>query len=97
MPICPSCHYGYDEGHSFCPKCGAGSHYPHKCGSFSMFCLRMAQLASLVGVMISIVGGIIALTNGDWVQSLFIFLLSTPICMGSFVAFGLVIRYAKGE
>lgn len=113
MPLCHKCHEGYGPSLETCPKCGTpkpAPFFPHeqksfagddalfpRCGSFEIFCLWCAFVASILLVGLSLVGAVQAIVTGKLFDAAFTLFLVSPALTGVSVALRLAIRYARGE
>lgn len=106
MPSCPRCRTEYHATEPHCPKCGAPRpvfgpsrntyvRRPQRCSPHIHACLYLARVAACLSALITFVGGIVALTEGSWGSGLLSILVATPVSLGHYVGFGLLIDYAE--
>ena len=102
MTTCPRCHAEYDQEAPHCPTCRAprlsANLQPRprrRCGPLAYFCLRFACVATLLGVGITVIAGLVGLASGQFIKGLVILLIGTPIAIGHFAALGLAVDYAE--
>jgi hypothetical protein len=102
MTTCHRCQTDFENHLLNCPSCGASNERDRihvrpkrRCSDFAYFFLKFAQIATLLGLFLCLLVGVLALLNAEFAKGLVHLLILAPIAAGQFVMFGLVAQFAN--
>jgi hypothetical protein len=75
----------------------AGVVVTRRVGVFALACLHVARVGALLNVLAVLAVGALVASNSHPFVAAFLVLLGVPVSIGHFVAFGLIIEYARTE
>lgn len=101
MKICTYCQRGYADTDDTCPTCGSSKHIPAKGVPkpnfyFSLFCIRMAEIAAGISVPVVAITGVLMFSAYPF-TGLLIMLLGTPVTIGLVAALGAAHHYTAAQ